>query len=767
MANRLRKARWIVGGALLLGTLWVGSLLVRVDRRRTVAVEEKQAAPPPAAEPVEERPESETGCSEGFVVERLGSMRGLEAALACRQADGTSLLEGGVSLSIDASSGATYEVRADRGVLSAAGAPATIRLVGNVEVRGSDGFELDGQELEIHREQQRIVSRQPVVLRRSGVTGEAGGLDHDWESKDALLVGSPVLRLQGDERAGGDVTVRGETIRYLEGERLLEVREAGRIDFADGWIAGARMDVVLAEGAGDVRRIDAAGGAETWTRRAAPGAPQAVASHRLRGGRITHEFGPSSVLRRVDARGAAALTSGEGAGGTSPSRVLTGERVVLSFAPADEPWLQDVTATGSPARMLFEDPSGRRQSEAEDLRFELDPTGALRRLVGKGAARASLGGGAVARTLSAASFEATFAPGEPAALEALDFEGEPGQLMESFRDPEGRPVERRVHARTGRVRLDREGTLTQAEFDGAVEIATADVVARGGHAETEGRDDVLVLTGDPSLELPGRTSHGERIVHDRRTGTIEVSGRQHTIVTDPGPASGIGAVASEEEPILVSSEKLVISVEERQAVYSSPSGGHRPDMRQGDVGLRADVLTVDDQAGQVLATGDVESKLRLARADGTRARNEASLFDPAGLIVGHSESLVLDRTQDVARYRGEVELVQGTTSLTADEVEVGLKPGGGEVDYLKARGRALYVSTDMEAEGERIDYRAETGEVRIEGGLRPARARRGGGTFARGGVLTMLAGDDGIAITAPYGGRTRGGSLAPVKREAP
>jgi lipopolysaccharide export system protein LptA len=112
--------------------------------------------------------------------------------------------------------------------------------------------------------------------------------------------------------------------------------------------------------------------------------------------------------------------------------------------------------------------------------------------------------------------------------------------------------------------------------------------------------------------------------------------------------------------------------------------------------------------------------------------------------------------QGVVRYEGEARLEQGEMALTAEEVEVGLKKPGSEVEYLKARRRAFYDGPDFQAEGELIDYRKDERLVRVEGGRRPARAVRGEGNMATGAVLELDLDSEGIRIERPHGGRTRG-----------
>ena len=90
---------------------------------------------------------------------------------------------------------------------------------------------------------------------------------------------------------------------------------------------------------------------------------------------------------------------------------------------------------------------------------------------------------------------------------------------------------------------------------------------------------------------PGRESHGDRVVYERLAETVAVIGDQHTILSEAEDGSSLGAFVSGNEPVLISAERMDVDLQARRVVYSAPEGGGRPDIRQGDVALRGDVIT--------------------------------------------------------------------------------------------------------------------------------------------------------------------------------
>jgi lipopolysaccharide export system protein LptA len=387
----------------------------------------------------------------------------------------------------------------------------------------------------------------------------------------------------------------------------------------------------------------------------------------------------------------------------------------------------------------------------------------VERLAALGDARLLLRDAGGERTITGDDVEVSFAGDR---LRRLRFEGRPAVLLQRAGGLPG-AQERRFEARSGDLEFGDDGRPRSGRAGGGALVRFGDYRAVGREMAIEKDGALIVLEGQASLETPGRISHGERIEYDRAGATVAVVENQHTIVTDPGRDSGLGDFAAGSEPILISAERLDIDLESRVATYSSPTGRGRPDLRQGDVGLRGDVLSVHEASGDLVAEGGVESKVRLAQP-GERPRDPGEgLFDPTALITGTSASFRYLRDDRLLRYAGDVALEQGGMSLVAEEVEVGLKADGSEVDYLQARGQAYYEGTDVQAEGDLIDYRQTERLVRVEGGRRPARAVRAGGSLATGAMLELRLDEEGIRITAPHGGRMRGVSTLALGDQAP
>ena len=158
------------------------------------------------------------------------------------------------------------------------------------------------------------------------------------------------------------------------------------------------------------------------------------------------------------------------------------------------------------------------------------------------------------------------------------------------------------------------------------------------------------------------------------------------------------------------------------------------------------------------------SRLRLAQPGTQQAPEPGALFDPTRLVESVSDELHYTREESIVRYVGSAKLSQEEASIAADRVDIRLEKGTSRVEGCVADGAALFKSPEREAEGQRIEYRASNGSVRVDGGRRPARARDSKGQFVSGGVVEFDA-DGTVRVISPALGRTRG--AAPVEPESP
>jgi lipopolysaccharide export system protein LptA len=762
MVSGLRRARTVLGLVLVAGLAYVILLLVRVDRPSVVGVGVREGGAEAPPVPPANDPRAETGCAEPSVLDWPGGpFRRLEARRACLQPDGGSAVEG-ATLYLDQEEAEALVVKADRGHLPQAEADP-VRLSGNVHVEAEGGFTLVAEEVELHRPDHRLTCRVPVELRMGEAVGRAGGLDHDWKTRQTWLSVAPTITIRGPRTEGREVRVTGARIGLDEDRHHVSVEGSGRIDFAAGHIAGEALSILLDAAGSDVRVIEATGAPRTVTTAALPGegrGPGTGAVRTLRATRIVHRFAPGTRLQEIEAEGEAVLT------GTVAARSehLAGDWILLAFQPSALLRLSRVQAKGGasgPAVLRLQEPLRERIASAGQIVARLGSEGRVETLTLVSQVSVGEEADATSRTLEAERCEATFLAGGTAP-ESITFEGAPARLSRRRPAAGGTPIDERVVARRGTAAWGDADQPRAGMLQGDVRVTTPAGVASADEARQDPAGGRIVLTGHAHVESEGKDSHGDEVIYDEAARTVVVRGRQHTVVRDARRLGAAGALAGTAEPAYISSDQVTVEIDTRRADYT----GGRPTLRRGDNEIRSDRLLLDDVAGTLEAEGTVESRLRLQESGGAPA-GEEGVFDPTRLVNGRSERLHYRREGGSVVYDGSVRLEQEASRLEADRVEIHLTGHDGRLETLDALGAAFVTCPRWEAEGGEIRYHEPDDRVRIVGDRRPARARDAQGNYADGGVLEMHPRRGGIRVLAPAAGRARGSAPAPAATATP
>ena len=747
MALSVRVVRKLVLLVFLVVLAYVGWLLWGMKRRPSSAVVEKRAT-----EPMPATPQEEMGCFDDLVLDWSGDR--LEAGRACKQPDGFSQLQR-VTLRLRKEDGTEQMVvRAKNGRTSDAAAQV-IELTGDVHVETPQGLKLDSQMLLVDKAASEVRSDRPVTFTQGDLAGEGGRLVHDWKNGTTLLEDSPQLILSGEKTRGRKVTLVGQRLHYDQKGRMLTAMGAALLEFPEGSVEGSSIEVELAEAAEEVRSITSTGAAATKTviAGAGPGGvPGPPVERVLRASRIVHEFAAAGALDRVTAEGDARLDGHSVDASLGITELLEGVKLDLDFQGSQVITLGGLKASGAPAKFRRDEPGSTREITGNELELKSGSEG-FESLVVTGGADVRDHVGALMRTLRADAATIGFAPGGMA-LKSLRFDGKPGRLAETTT---GAGLPRTIVARQGDLTFDSAGHPVSGTLDGDVEILDAGTRASADHARLQENPSRTVLQGNAAVEREGRTSHGDEIVSEGERGKslMTVTGNQHTLVreasTMPGMASG-----GSDEPVLISSDTLVLDERRRTALYE----GGRPSLRRGDTELVADRLELDDAAGSMDAFGSVTSRLRLAKP-GTAAQASESPFDPTRLVDGKADEFHYRRTERLVTYLGAASLKQEDTLLTSDRVDIRLTASEpAQVESLEASGSCFFrAPTRGEAEGDRLRWKASDDSFRVYGGARPARAIDANGTFQTGSVIELTR-EGGVRALASPTGRARGSSPA-------
>ena len=191
---------------------------------------------------------------------------------------------------------------------------------------------------------------------------------------------------------------------------------------------------------------------------------------------------------------------------------------------------------------------------------------------------------------------------------------------------------------------------------------------------------------------------------------IEVSGGVKSVLTPGGGAtanSTVGkmpALLEEGQEVLVSADALLYDGDAGQASYSGQAH-----LWQGATSFQADTLALDDQTGNLTASGNAETSIQLVRLNETTQRSEASQTD-AG-----AATFVYDNAARHAIYDTNAVLRSDHGDLKADRIEVSLDADGRTLDKLEATGNVKLRLDGRWASGDSLVYYEADGRYEMEG----------------------------------------------------
>jgi lipopolysaccharide transport protein LptA len=271
------------------------------------------------------------------------------------------------------------------------------------------------------------------------------------------------------------------------------------------------------------------------------------------------------------------------------------------------------------------------------------------------------------------------------------------------------------------------GAVQQADFHGNVHFTdgpqvTADAQRALYHVEKDQID--LSTTGEPGPLTPRVTD--ERVTVEARTIEFTVASRKLKADTKvrssmlPASKRGTakpGAVAAtaspanaqdgrlpsllkQDEAVTVTSNRLDYDGVAGRAVYS---GNAR--LWQGETTIRGDTITVDDKTGNLEAAINVQTEMTLDQVD-----EKTGVRKPTP-TKGTSEAFVYDDARRLATYTGKAHMVGPEGDVSAEKLELFLKPGANELERAEgygANGTVIVKETGRTASGERLTYTAKS-----------------------------------------------------------
>jgi lipopolysaccharide transport protein LptA len=689
--------------------LLIGAVAVSLRGRREAPVGVPAPAEDPHAVVVAPKGADVVWTDKGREVFTLSFERSLTYA------DGRSVFAG-VRVRVPQEDGRHVDITAKEAeVRTPAGQPRQVVLRGDVVIRASDGLELRAAEATYAEETAVMNVPGAFTFSRARLSGTGREGLYDQRAELFSIGEAADMTVAAGEAGAEPLQVRAHRATMARRERLLRFDGNAHVTSGEQTIDADLLTAYLTDDEQHLSRLELRGASRVSSAAGGPG------SLRLMQARdIDLRYAPDGrTLQRADLRGRSVL---EIAGTTAASRRLAAETIELDLTD-DGRTLTQVSAQQDVRLDLPEEEHapGQRISSAA--------------LVGRGSA-------------------------ETGGLRDVTFTGDV-----AYRETRG---SRQGTDRTARSdRLDAVlgagfGAPERATFRGRTTIKDGQTMAEAGVAVyAPGRE---VMT----LETPaGVAGPPPRVVDDQVTvsaqwiemtlGSRRLSARgdvrsllqaRSPRSSQTGTAAGerrLPTMLTEEEPVNVTATELQYDGDLSQGVYT---GNAR--LWQGDTSIQADVITLDDRAGNLTATRQVRSRMLVERAgdDGRREQVET---------IGTANHLVYDDAARRATYTGNARLSGPQGEVRGPRIELFLAADGRTLDRVEAYEQvAVRLQGGEHASGTRLTYYGADERYVMHGTpVKIEEIIEGGCRETSGASLTFLRSTDTITVVGTEGNRSR------------
>ncbi len=617
--------------------------------------------------------------------------------------DGATRLEG-VTVTTERGGGRVFVIKGDSGQV--AEKESHVSLEGNIELTGNDGMVVKTDRATYAENDGIVRAPGPVTFSRGRMSGSSIGLLFDKNQDVMTLLDQVSMQLAAGDGEGA-LRIASATAEFRRREnivrfdRALEVVRETRTMAADAGLA--RLDptgstVQAIELRGNARINDAPGG---------PGGLELM------------------TARDMDLR--------YGADGQTLERaLLMGDAVIQVAGQAGQNARRissrtlDVTLTGNstPTRLI-----GRENVQL------LIPAESTR--------------GAV-RTIQAENLDAL---GEaPRGLRTAHFTGNV-----QFRE-RGPSVDRA--ARSGVLDINLApglGAIQEARFSRAVRFEEKRMAADAAAARYVLDKGTLELSGrEPGRERPHVTQ--ERIGVFATTidlvlegPQVSASGDVKSVLQPVSPGEGeqqakVPSMLKRDQVVNVTGSELRYEGKTSKATYSGNAL-----LWQGETSIKADTIVIDEEKGDMAASGSVATSVVLEQT-GDKGRRERSRSTTT------SKEFVYEEATRKATYTGEAHMASAEGDLTAAKIELHLRPSGDELERAEAYDAVTFRDKSRKTTGARMTYYGA--DQRYVMGGTPVTIVDECGRETTGRTLTFFRATDRIVVDGSEQIRTqtRGGS---------
>lgn len=462
---------------------------------------------------------------------------------------------------------------------------------------------------------------------------------------------------------------------------------------------------------------------------------------------VAHLTSDEKHLDSVELRGQSKITtSGSGAGGL---QALTGRDIDLKYGAGTETIDHALINGDAVIQLAGDGTQPGRQITAASVDVSLAPDGVTPiALTARENVRLSLPAeqNGVGRNITSQTLEAK---GDDA--QGLTTAHITGNVLFSEHGPD---VNRSAHSTLLDVALKPGfASIDDARFAHAVRFVDEPMTATAAAARYVLDDGSLELSGsEPGSVMP-------HVVNDQ----IMIDAARIDVTLDGPVVNAVGAVKSilqpqskepgkkrdikmpsmlkQDQPVNVTADRLNYAGSESRATYE---GGVQ--LWQGETLIKSpNTLVIDSQKGDLSATGPVTtfSVLLQEAKDGTKERVRS---------VGTAATFAYQDSDRRATYTGDAHMSGPQGDLTAQKIELFLKPSGDELERVEAYETVSLRSETQKTTGNRLTYFGEDNRYLVNGS--PVTIIDNCGQETTGRALTFFKTTDRIVVDGKEGVRT-------------
>jgi len=303
------------------------------------------------------------------------------------------------------------------------------------------------------------------------------------------------------------------------------------------------------------------------------------------------------------------------------------------------------------------------------------------------------------------------------------------------------------------------GSIDEARFQQNVRFEDADLTAEAAVARYRLSAGSLELSGsEPGRERPHLTHtrvgvYAVSMMIGLEGPEVHAAGDVKSVLL-PARASGEGepivvpSMLDKDKPVNVTATDLVYSAPKQRAVYSGSAW-----LWQGETSIKADSLTVDDKAGDLSAGGSVATTGVFEQTENGRVER----------VRTTTTSKQFEYTEEVRRatYTGAAHVTGIQGDVTAEKIELFLKPSGNELERAEAYEKVTLREKTRKTTGARMTYLSAEERYVVTG--TPVLLEDSCGRETTGRTLTFFRSTDRIIVDGNELIRTqsKGGTKCP------